>query len=72
MYVFSVLRVNGVFMSLSGLGQDTDTEKNNCLNPKLQSKAVSEKQFPQERDLCDVRQPKSLPASPFALGEHAR
>lgn len=32
---FRAQGVNEVFISPSGLGQDTTTEKNSCLNPRL-------------------------------------
>lgn len=72
--LFSAQGVNGAFMFPSGLGQDTATEKNNCLNPKLfNSQRLFQKKIPAgKRDLCDIRQPKYLPARPFALGEHTR
>lgn len=65
--VLSELRVRGASMSLSGLGQDTNTEKNSCSNPKLFNKGRFRKTItPGKGDVCDIRQPKSLPARPCA------
>lgn len=72
--LLSAQGVNGAFMSLSGLGQDTNKEKNNCLNLKLfnSQRLFQKHNSSRMRDLYDIRQLKSLPARPFALVEHVR
>lgn len=71
--LFKAQEVNRAFISLSGLGQDTTTEKNSCLNPRLfDSQWLFHKNYSSRKGrCCDIRQPKCLPARPFALGEHA-
>lgn len=71
--LFRAQEVNRAFISLSGLGQDTTTEKTVAWIPDY----LTVKGFfiniipPGKGDFCDIRQPKCLPARPFALGEHA-
>lgn len=49
--LFSAQRVSGVFMFLSGLGHDTDAEKNNCLNPNLlNSRRLFQKNNPSRKE----------------------
>lgn len=51
--LFTAQGVNGAFMSLSGLGQDTTTEKNNCLNPKLfNSQRLFQKSNSSRKEIC--------------------
>lgn len=51
--LFTAQGVNGAFMSLSGLGQNTTTEKNNCLNPKLfNSQRLFQKNNSSRKEIC--------------------
>lgn len=66
---FQSLGIGAAFMSPSGLGQDTTTEENNHLNPRLSSsqRLFQKNGSSREERFVWLQMAERLPASPLAL-----